>query len=676
MNPEAERLIDLSIRPLADNAELHLVAEAELRKAIEVHAADRPEALTEAADSLVRADKYPKRGRWKMALYLLTLLISLPLITHTAKQIYRSSGIGNLISPFSASGSRPVTKKIPHLDPAQNLLLYGAEGATNEPDRWKPLWESEPENPAYLAEYAAAYFKAHKELSPEILAAAERIDPDNGWFLALAAAGNAEGAVVREKRSAKDTKDGKAAVMTIHDEKRLQETLAAIHQVVAKPRFTSYQVDLLRQRIPLFPPRRDFLSQVPLIAHVGGMTAPGIPLRKLPDVLAAGAEQCAAKGDVDGFRRIISDWRSLVTRSIKGGDTMIDLLIAKATMTGPAANFRDAARTLGLEEEARYFADLDERSRAEKEARDQRRRTETAAEKIFREKSSILGGLSGPFLGSQVQSPPVQTDEDMRPARYADHALFGRMLSGVGWTLLMVMLPVTIALYRKSPLASRLSRRMIDLLRPWDWVRLFSGGVVFPVIWYLSITRLTPLSAREWSVTYLAFIPVGGQFGSFFLSLLILPSVIASGLLAKRGAVFGLAPRFPWLGWLAAVTALLGVPAFGAIPLYGNLVAAPVIFPVCSAVAWILFGFAFGRQSHELRRATLGKIVFPAWVAGMLALALLVPFHYAEEQRWIQQDRLGEISIDAPALSRHEYQVTQVLRSELMELMTQADVIR
>ena len=590
-------------------------------------------------------------------------------------------GIGKIISPMVPGASKPLI--LSKLDPGQKLLLYGDDKAGNDSDRWKPLWESEPENPAYLAEYAGAYFRVHKNLSPEILAAAEKIDPDNGWFLAFAAATSAESAVKREKRSEKDTKDGKAAVITILDENRLNEALATLHQIAAKPRFASYQTDLFRQRIPLFPPRRDFVSQIPLMVYATSMYSPGISFRKFSDVLAAGAQQCAAKRDVEGFHRIINDWRAVATGSVKGGDTLIDLLVAKVIFTGPAANFRDSARSLGLEEEARYFGNIDERSRMEKDARDQRRRTESAEEELFRKKSSILGGLSGALSGRQVQSPPALTDEDVRPARYTDHALVGRVFSGFGWALLGVgVVTAASARYRKSPLAGGLSGRMTDLLHPWDWVWLFLGGVVFPVLWYLLITRLTPLTAREWSVTFLTFIPVGGQFGSFLLSLFILPTVIASGLLAKRGAVFGFALRFPWLGWLAVVAALAGVPAFGATPFFadaGNLVFVSAIFPVCSVVAWILSGLGFnaiGRESRELRRATLWRIVLPVWVFGMLALALLIQFHYAEEQRWIQRDRLGEISPDAPAMGRYEYDVTQVLRSELLERIGQAGEIR
>lgn len=678
VNLEVERLIGLATRPLVDNSELRLVAEVELRKAIEAHEADRPGAAAEAADSLARADLHPHRGRWRIALYLLTLLVSLPLISQTVSQVMQSAGIGKIFTSLFSYVA--VHGKISNLDARQSLLLYGDDRAGTYSGRWKPLWESDPENPAFLAEYAGNYFSEHKKLSPEILAAAEKVDPDNGWFLAFAAATDADAVVRREKRSADDTKAGRAPVITIIDEKQLEEALRLIHQLAAKPRLTSYQMDLLRQRIVLIPPRQDFVSQIPLLSYVAALRSFNIPFRKLPDLLAAGAQQCAAEGDVEGFQRIIGDWRALVTASATDGGTLLDLLVAKMTMISPAANFRDAALTLGLDEEARYFADVVEWSRKEKEILDQRRRAENSENETLKNKSSILGGLTSPMLANQVLSPPALSDEDRRPARYADHALFGRVLSGMGWTLLgLGVIAAASVRFNKSKLTGGLFRQMTDLLRPSDWMTLVLGGVFFPVIWYLLITRLTPLTAREWAVTFMNFIPLVGQFGSLLLSLLILPTVIASGILAKRGAILGLKPRFPWLGWLAAAAALAGVPVFGAVLLYagaGNLVLALAFLPLFAMLAWIMSGFAFGQSLHELRRAALGRIVLPVWVSGMLALALLIPFHYAEERRWIQRDRMGEISVDAPAMSRYEYEVTQILREELLQKIRQSTIGR
>ncbi|MEO5715397.1 MAG: hypothetical protein ABIT37_18100 [Luteolibacter sp.] len=504
----------------------------------------------------------------------------------------------------------------------------------------------------------------------------EQVDPSNGWFTALSAAGMADGAVTREKRSPKEIAAGKAAVMKIDDEARMRQTLGLIHQLVGKPRFTSYQMDLLRKRIPLFPPRTDFVSQIPLLAYVAGLTTSSIGFRRFSDVLAAGAFQCAEKGDVEGFHQIIADWHALVGITCRNGETLIDLLVAKVTMTGPAENFRNAAWKLGLEDEALYFEAVHQRSKTEKEERDRLRGTESPVDKLFARRGSLLGGLSGPMVGRQVHSPPPFTDDDMRPARYADYALFGRAFSAVGWLLMGLAAAFSYgSRYSRSQVSRGLSARMLDLLRRSDWVWIFLVGVIFPVLWYLCISRLSPLAAREWSIRTAAFIPSGGQFGSLVASLIILPVVVAGYLLGKRGAVLGLAPRFTWAGWLAAGAALAGVPVFGAIPLEGPFskwvfVLAMVLAGV--VVAWFLGGLVvavFGKGAQSLRRDTLARMVLPAAVSGMLVMALSIPFHYAEERRWIQQDREGEISADSPGLSHYEYLVTQVLRGEVLEML-------
>ncbi|RYD18076.1 MAG: hypothetical protein EOP88_23865, partial [Verrucomicrobiaceae bacterium] len=370
MSSDAERLIELATRPLADNAEQQMSAEEELRKAVEARGPGDQE-VKDAVESLERSDRSPKRAWWGMGLFVVTLVVSLPLIFHSAKQLDKAMGITRMISVAVPTGATPAApKRIPNITPAQEQLLYGDESAGNTAARWKPLWDSAPDDPVYLAKYAGAWYRQYGNLSPEILDAAERIDPENGWFLAMAASANVEKAVVRGKLSTKEAKEGKAVPHTVRDEALLEETLALLHRAAQKPRSTAYQAELLRRQIALIPPRTDWVSQIPRVYVAASELSSGIPLRKLPDALAAGAEQRAAKGDADGYRGIIRDWHALSEHFLEGGDSIVDLLVGKVTMQFPAANFRDAARTLGLEKEARHFTDLDERMRKEKADRE------------------------------------------------------------------------------------------------------------------------------------------------------------------------------------------------------------------------------------------------------------------------------------------------------------------
>ena len=95
------------------------------------------------------------------------------------------------------------------------------------------------------------------------------------------------------------------------------------------------------------------------------------------------------------------------------------------------------------------------------------------------------------------------------------------------------------------------------------------------------------------------------------------------------------------------------------------------------ALLWLVWGLAchaLGKpRDGSLRRATLARMMVPAWIFGMLVFALLMPVHYAEERHWIQQDRLLEIPAESPATTRYERDLTEVLRKELMGKLIKLD---
>jgi hypothetical protein len=673
MHPDSERLIELATQSLANHPAARLVAEEDLRRHIETRT-DIPAAhIADAVGALARADAHPRRSHWRVILYLTTLLVSLPVLGHTAWQLNRFAGVRRLFW----SDAEPAAKSpdIPAgLKPQEKLLLLGDAGAASEAARWKPLWDSDPDNPAYLSEYAAAYYRDHNQLSPEILAAAALIDPDNGWLPALAAAGSMEAAVSPLPYSSKERKAGKIQIWKIKDENRLREALAQIHLAAGKPKFTTYQAALYKQRISLLPRRTDFLSQLEPIVYMRSNSYAIIALLRIRHVLSADAQQCAARQDADGFRQITDDWMKLVQATTHGGESLLDVLVARALYTDSylLTNFRVAAQTLGLVEEVNRFVQLEERAKAYWEARKQSERTSPMNDLASR-RGSYFAGMNVPICSRHVANPPVITEADLRPGRYADHALFERAGSLIAWAILGICAggAAHVRLRHKPPVCS-MSVRMLDLLRPADWAWLLSGGVLMPLLWYFVITRLTPLGAREWSLKSTDCLQAFGQFGSFVALMVVFPVVMSIRMLGKRGAVLGLAARRPWPGGLAVAAAALGIPAFGAVMWQTNdrLLLYAFLLPAL-AVLWLLVGFCrniFCRRVHALRRATLVRMVIPAWILGMLGFALAVPLHYAGERCWIQQDHLLEISAEAPSLTRYEYDVTQILRAELLEL--------
>ncbi len=680
MSPESERFIKLATRPLDSNAELKLAAAEELRRRIKAQAAP-DELIRESANTLERADQYPRRCNWRVVLYLTTLLVSLPLIVQSIRQLHAFTYVKDMISPIG-SGLSETTRKPIRKDhtPQERLLMFGDESAANPSSQWKPLWDSEPENPAYLAEYAKAYYLDHKTLSPDILTAAQRIDPDNGWFIALSAGGISDGAVTKETQTTQEKKEFKTPVWKINDPKKLKETLQLIHQAAQKPRFRSYEDELMKQRILLLPKRADCVSQIVPIAFVASQTSASLQVRKLLSLLAAGAQEYAMNQDAEGFLRIVHDWETLSTLQIGNGLTLIDLLVAKVFHLEPVENFRDASLSLGLEQESERFTKLVATKKADKAARDQRSR---GSEGITSFRGSLLASLSLPMVGRQVHNPPPLSEADLQPSRYADHALLMRVVALVTWLLLGLAAGLA-ALHRfiQNPLVRLQSVRMLDLLRCSDWLWILLAGVLAPVLWYLSFIYLTPLSSREWSFKADGFNQAGCQPAAMILLMLTLTVVLCASRLAKRGAAIGLSTRFAWLGWIAAACAALALPVSGAAlpaafcggPLHEISKYLPWLGFVLLTIPalWLFIGVSrtvLGRHVHALRRATLARMVLPAWIFGMLVMMVSVPIFHAEERHWIKQDKLFEITAEAPAMSRYEWDVTQQLRKELLEMM-------
>jgi hypothetical protein len=673
MPPDTERFIELASQPLARNAELHLAATAELRRRLEV-SQPTPEAVDDAVRTFERADRHPMFRHWKAVFYAVTLVVALGVIAFNVRQASGLAQLWSSISSFGFDYDNQPKWKTENLTEKDRLLLFGDEASPSNPGRWKPLWDSEPRNPAFLAQYAARYFQEYKDFSPEIIAAADDIDPDNGWFKAMTASGISEGAVTRQKQGSANSKDIITPIWQIDDPDRLNSALEMIHQAMAKPGFRNYEKELIAQRIPLLPKRTDFASQMVPVAYMAGMTSSIISMRKLADVLCAGAQEAAARGDAESFKRIVSDWEKLSMHLTRNGFTLIDLLVAKVFLFAPAENFRDAAAALGLETERKRFEELHELKKADKAWKNVRGRTDPS-EDMVRQRGSILTALTLPMLGRQVKTPPMLAEDELRPGRYADHALFSRGLALLALLVLGISAGLAALQRFRLPMLYRLlSARILDQIRWSDWLWVFCGGILLPFFHYFTWIYLTPFSSREWSLGYMAFFHPGFEFVALIVMMWTLSSMMVSWRLSKRGRLIGLESRHAWFGWIAVASTALAIPVAGLLVSSSRTddwmlyAAASFLIP---PLLWILVGCArnlFGNSTHALRRGILARMLVPTWVSGMLLMVLSVPVCYSIERHWIPQDRQFEVRAEAPAMVKYEWDVTQVLREELLEI--------
>ncbi len=165
MSHEKEHWIETVVAPLHGDAELRLMAEQQLGEVISPEASDE--------DLKVVSKKLGDLGkqRWRLIWLTIVMLVSVPLIAGTLFKLGSNLGpVRTAMSPMMAmagSGTNQYPKWARDLSNQERLVVFGAEGAMGEVDRWEPLWKSDPDNPLYFQEYALAYLQERSSLPPD-----------------------------------------------------------------------------------------------------------------------------------------------------------------------------------------------------------------------------------------------------------------------------------------------------------------------------------------------------------------------------------------------------------------------------------------------------------------------------------------------------------------------------
>jgi len=684
MNGNRDALVELTTQPLAWQQEIRAVAAQQLHARIE--AADASDArIAEAIDLLERADRRGILRHWKWVLYgLVAALVIAGVVENLGmrKNLRILSGMGSLYPDEPP----PKVQRPARFSADELLLLYGREGVESEAEKWKPLWESNPQNPVYFAEYVAAVLQDTDSVPDEILQKAAGIDPDNGWYLTMKAGALLKNSVTREKQKDRERDEMRAVRYTVTDEDKLARGLALLYEAAHKPQFDSYQQEIMRERLTVMGKPRDWFGSITRMAYVAGDFMPGLSgTRMFSQALAVEAERCAEKGDRDGFLRAISAWEALCVSLLEDGSTVLDMLVTKVVITDPAANFRDSARKLGLENEAARFEELARWQHEDWKRRNTRHGDREIPEVtiMMEQKMSLMASLSLPMVGSMVRKPPVLTEHDVTPSRLMEYAFIQRMCVGAGsLCLLFVMGAAALRLACSSRINLALSRRISEMLPAREWALILGIGGVLPVVWYGIILYLTPLSSRDWSLRVTGI----HLFALQFVSLIILIPTLTSALVSWRcdrrlGLLCGIS-KLPKWRWVMVTAASLALPLSGAfLPLLHSAEFQSSLFMMTLWVAAGLLAIAFlwmacpiikpafGKQDPTPRTATLIRMALPGVCAGILTLAAASLAMRWEERHWLAKDRLMLITPDASAMSRYEWDVTQVLRGELRELL-------
>lgn len=673
MPDPSEPFIAAATAPLGDNAELQIAAEVALRQAIS------GEVDKEAGPRLADSELSAIARRWRPVLTAVAFLafgLMLAASLHYLASVKPLMDfLGSLAgSPTSGSSDyNPEAELAEGLNEEERLLLFGDPTRPSPSLRWKALWDSQPESPAYFANYAAFHLYEHKDVPPDFLKIAGEIDPGNAWFPAIAAAVLSSQSTREIPRTDEEKASMSPKRYAVTDPAKFSDAMALFRQAARKKRFDSYQQVITVQRIHLLPPRTDWVDQVPPILYMASQRSAMQSVLQLAAGISAECGRLSSSDDRAGLTALVSDWEAFVRLYVPSPDaTLVDSLLKVAVARSGYRSLASAATGMGLEPVgtrltavSTHFDELRARLKA--------LQTERGS---FKDQAGLFAGLLLPTVSGQSVDGPEIRDEDLKPGRLGEHEFLGKVMAAtlaVGLGLLMVLLAAY--RFRGGTLYRRLSARLVFLLHAPDWMWILGAGVVLPFLVFSIVIRLPMVGAREWSIVASNYVSPCAPWGLYLWLAILLPVLFARWRLGKRAGFIGLRWKPSPFAWVLAGLLILAIPFApqATLPWHLSTPVALGFVGLSHAAGWwagvTMIRGLFSKREHLLKRVALSRVVLPAYAVALVLMSLSVIAGHGLERHWIQRDQLTEVSAEEPGMNRYEYRVSQAMQRELLQIL-------
>ena len=540
-----------------------------------------------------------------------------------------------------------------------------------------------PENPAYFAEYAQAYLSENETLPPDFRETSARIAPENAFFIYVAAGQRGKESFRKKTSSASGSPqrmvDGvrlrplaREMEFDITDPAAFEEALGLIEKAAALPGFETCTNPMIAARVRLLP-AGTMAELAHSLMHAYGSPAAGIiRLRLVADMLNARAEQLSKSGRKEEFIALAAHREALITHLGHNPDkTLIGELVHSVIAVATAKNLEAGADRLGLREMAETYRKQSEAFQQERDRMEIRGKKED--DPFPEERAAVLTEMTFPLVKRQVNSPPSISAADFEPMRMAEHELLGGLgILSVSLAIALGGLVVFLFRFVATPMIRLPAKRMAGVLGAADWVWVVGLGIAVPILFFLTLTRLTPLSGREYGASHFTFLFPGIHLAGLLLGLLIAPAIAVRWRLWVRLAPFGLRDRFTFPIALAAM-AMIAVWSLAALPFVerigpGHLMLIAIAAPPALCLSLVLANAlraVLGKPAARLAQCATAAAVLPAYPIAIIALCALTPIYTAGEKGWIARETLLRIDPDAPDLGAYEFSNAAQKRKEI-----------
>jgi hypothetical protein len=342
MEDSKSRFIEAAIRPFADQAETRLTAKAWLETSVQGDDSQWEEAIRRWGN------RKPRGSGWRIAFYgVITLVSAVVWISVSGDTLEHVRWVQSSLAPLSAPNTGSRDTVFEHLSESSKLLFSGNDSSGALTPGKESLWQSEPENPAYFAEYARAFSRENGVTPPGYLETARRLDPANAWFTYHAAE-------IEAKEVASQNPDQS---WTLKDPARMDRVLGLLQQARDQTNFESHAAEMLGRRLALMP-RRDLPESIDAVIRLAsGQMSASAYFVHLPAAISAQSREVAEFGDVEAFQQIARDGEKFLGGICSNRvETLLTEVILFGTAYSLSQRFADDAKKLGLAKESEKWS--------------------------------------------------------------------------------------------------------------------------------------------------------------------------------------------------------------------------------------------------------------------------------------------------------------------------------
>ncbi|MGJ8724758.1 MAG: hypothetical protein ACSHYB_09395 [Roseibacillus sp.] len=676
-----DELLEHLTAPLEGNAEAALSTQdlmgPRIRKA--------NEGAVHSALVRIRLHQTPSPRPKKLFLFgpLVIVLVTLVLVALTGASLYQD--FRYLRAALRGDGDvnqaviKSLTKRTQHLSDEQRLFLLGDPDEQDPTLRFKKAYEQDPSNPATLSDHLLARSNSYprKPSMDELLGLARKgqeLDPQNALFFLVEASLLFESSLEADPTYRGSRSPPGTFHYRVTDSKDFHHAVGLLKEAATLPHFTAYSVERTHDRSELFPsPQNTTEFQENIIYQSQLAATTGSGYLRLRSVLEIVTFELSQNGDQEGLRELYQNALRITELQSSEPAFQPQLSTTLFTLSGLSRVYQSLKANGHLS--TKHALAVDALDTSYKEIRDLQGYGNYAA----------FGSDHGGFYSSResywisIPGITLTTVDDLEPERTLWQLTLEKFYLTCAALLCLLLAPFFLFL---RPPGTKNQRKMTATLSGLYPARDYFGIAALTVglaaLWYLFITRLTPLGCRDYGLGWRDTLPVGPQVGAAVLLMLCLIIWFNRHIFHRRLASIGLSTPARKLDWLFILPVAL------ILPLYGILRYLPfwptehqmfwpsfLAFPALTYLSVKIFRSSFTLLENRLARFFVAKSIGHSLLFAAFLLACLLPILTHQTNRAVQRDTFFAAANSGPYTTRQEQDFYQEYTREIHALVTE-----